>query len=83
VNERRGQNRSPHRSRRSRHHSSTACPQAGRSFIRISGRSFTTKLSTPHTGHGRLTGDLLDDHLDRRRTDPLHKQDAELAPETE
>jgi len=38
-------------SRRLRHHSSTRCPDAGRSFTRRSGRSFTRADSVPHSGH--------------------------------
>ncbi len=38
--------------RRFRHHSSTVCPETGRSFSRITGRSFTVPLNTPHSGHG-------------------------------
>ena len=35
-----------------RQHSSTVCPDIGRSFSRITGRSFTAPESTPHAGHG-------------------------------
>jgi hypothetical protein len=66
-----------------RHHSSTVCPQAGRSFTRISGRSFTTELSTPHTGHGPSRAICSMIILTAVGPDPLHKQDAELALQTE
>src|SRR5215217_3536138 len=52
VNVLRGHSCSPQTSRRFRHHSSTVCPHAGRSFNRISGRSFTAEVSAPHAGHG-------------------------------
>jgi hypothetical protein len=38
--------------RRFRHHNSMLCPQIGRSFNRINGRSFTVAETTPHSGHG-------------------------------
>ena len=52
VNVLRGHNASPQIRRRFRHHSSTVCPETGRSFNRITGRSFTAPLNTPHSGHG-------------------------------
>src|SRR5215207_4054221 len=42
----------PRHRRRFRHHSSTVCPEIGKSLSRIHGRSFTTPLNTPHSGHG-------------------------------
>ena len=51
VNDRRGHNTSTQTRRRFRHHSSTCCPDAGRSLTRHSGRSRTRPDSTPHAGH--------------------------------
>ncbi len=50
TNERRRQAVGRHTSRRLRHHSSTRCPDAGRSLTRHNGRSFTRDDSTPHSG---------------------------------
>ena len=47
-----GHTPSPQIRRRFRHHSSTVCPETGRSFNRIHGRSFTVPLNTPHSGQG-------------------------------
>src|SRR5207344_1686230 len=44
----RGHSASPQTRRRFRHHSSTVCPESGKSFNRIHGRSFTVPLTTPH-----------------------------------
>jgi hypothetical protein len=52
VNDRRGHNTSTQARRRLRHHSCVCCPDAGRSLIRRSGRSFTREVKTPHAGHG-------------------------------
>src|SRR5215213_9427945 len=52
VNVLRGHSASPQVRRRFRHHSSTVCPEVGRSFSRITDRSFTVPLNTPHSGHG-------------------------------
>src|SRR5215203_4481871 len=52
VNVLRGHSGSTQTSRRLRHHNSTVCPDAGRSFTRITGRSFNVLVITPHTGHG-------------------------------
>src|SRR5829696_4285303 len=52
VNVLRGHNASAQTSRRLRHCSCTCCPDAGRSFTRITGRSFTTPVSTPQAGQG-------------------------------
>ena len=59
------------------------CPEAGRSFNRIHGRSFTAPLTTPHAGHGpsRAVCSMIDLH--GRGIDPLHLENAELVLKTE
>src|SRR5215207_6812260 len=52
MNVLRGHRFSRQTSRRFRHHNSTVCPDAARSFNRITGRSFTVPVITPHTGQG-------------------------------
>jgi hypothetical protein len=52
VNVLRGHKSSPQTKRRFRHHSWTVCPETGKSFNRIHGRSFTAPLHTPHSGQG-------------------------------
>jgi hypothetical protein len=52
VNVLRGHSASLQIRRRFRHHTWTVCPETGKSFNRIHGRSFTVPETTPHSGHG-------------------------------
>jgi hypothetical protein len=81
VNVLRGHSASPQIRRRFRHHSSTVCPETGRSFSCITGRSFTAEHSARWTR--ALPRRLLDDHLHGRCIDPSNLKNAELVLKTE
>jgi hypothetical protein len=54
VNDRRQHCIAGQTKRRLRHHSTTCCPDAGRSLTCTSGRSFTRDECAPHSGHAQL-----------------------------
>jgi hypothetical protein len=64
VNHRLGHSGSPQTSRRFRHHSCTDWPLAGRSLIRLNGRSLTRPAEHPIDRARRLHRPHLNDHLD-------------------